>query len=693
MPNNFKITITAADKATATVRKVKDAISQFTRPLRQVKASVGALGRELGLEKMTGGLSKMARGAEHVAGKIGGVVSAVLAIGGAASVASIAALARQWAFAGAEVARTAAMLDIGTTKLQTLRGAAEAFGLEAADLTAGVKTLGSTFEDALYGRNQQALALMNRLGISVKKTANGSIDLAASLYDVADAVQRTKNVEAQGVIARTFGVEQLLPMLQKGSAGIKAYEAAVAKSGAVMSGPALKAAQAFQYQLAMAKLNITGLGNAIMGDLIPALSPMLKGLIDWSQQNRAVIASNVKEFVAGLVAGIKVLLGVLRGAGGIISATIGWKNAGLALTFVLAARLLPAIWSLVAPIVGLTARVMFLAVTGFPRLMVAVAAMLEAGGLPALARGFFAVGLAADAALGPIGLALAAATALVAALRYLDSRRDHRVSPEFGGRGRGRPGGKGDVAPHPRSPVNRAAAAQAMAFFQQQGWAKFMAAGIVGNFAYESGLNPNQVGDGGAAYGIGQWHKPRQDMFRKLFGHDIRKSTLAEQLRFAQYELTQGGEKGAGDRLARSNDAAQASDAIEYGYERPSDRAAAASRYDRQALAQGLAGAAVAAVAASKRVVPKVGEGQASPPPAGGAQTPATGAPAAAGGPASPAAVAAAGQAAAGVGAQHALTVKFENAPPGLKVAAKASGAAKPADVRVETSMDGVVPP
>src|SRR5260363_90445 len=50
-----------------------------------------------------------------------------------------------------------------------------------------------------------------------------------------------------------------------------------------------------------------------------------------------------------------------------------------------------------------------------------------------------------------------------------------------------------------------------------QGWTHKQAAGIVANLKIESGLNPKAVGDGGKAYGIAQWHPPRQAEFRRAF--------------------------------------------------------------------------------------------------------------------------------------------------------------------------------
>ncbi|MCI0152198.1 phage tail tape measure protein [Paraburkholderia sediminicola] len=80
----------------------------------------------------------------------------------------------------------------------------------------------------------------------------------------------------------------------------------------------------------------------------------------------------------------------------------------------------------------------------------------------------------------------------------------------------------------------------AVASLMKMGWSKEQAAGLAANLNFESGLRPNIVGDSGAAYGIGQWHADRQAEFKRAFGHDMRGSTLDEQLQFVHYELTRG---------------------------------------------------------------------------------------------------------------------------------------------------------
>jgi len=111
----------------------------------------------------------------------------------------------------------------------------------------------------------------------------------------------------------------------------------------------------------------------------------------------------------------------------------------------------------------------------------------------------------------------------------------------------------------------------AIEFFISKGWTAEQTAGIVGNLQAESGadLKTDAVGDGGKAYGIAQWHPPRQENFRKAFGKDIRQSNFKEQLGFIQWEL-ENTEKVAGQYLKSAKTAEEAAWLFDQYYERSS---------------------------------------------------------------------------------------------------------------------------
>lgn len=104
----------------------------------------------------------------------------------------------------------------------------------------------------------------------------------------------------------------------------------------------------------------------------------------------------------------------------------------------------------------------------------------------------------------------------------------------------------------------------------KKGWSKEQAAGIAANLHEESGYKTDIVGDGGKAYGIGQWHPDRQANFKKAMGKDIRGSSLADQVAFVDWEL-RNTEKGAGNKLANARSAREAGGIVSKYYERPKD--------------------------------------------------------------------------------------------------------------------------
>ena len=118
----------------------------------------------------------------------------------------------------------------------------------------------------------------------------------------------------------------------------------------------------------------------------------------------------------------------------------------------------------------------------------------------------------------------------------------------------------------------------AIQHFMKSGWSREQAAGIVANLDQESRLDPNAVGDNGRARGVAQWHPDRQADFKAWSGKDIQQSSLEEQLNFVNYELSQGKERAAGDKLRATSSAADAASIVSRFYERPKDTEGEASR-------------------------------------------------------------------------------------------------------------------
>jgi len=345
MANNFQIVISAVDKATATVRKINDSFSRITRPITQIKRSMGSLGKEMGLDRIGKSMSKVGKSASVVAGKISSVVAPMAAVVGVGSIAGVAALATEWGHLGFEIAKTSANLGMATSDLQSLRGAAQLAGVSAGELTGGLKSVGDTMEDALFGRNQSALMLLNKMNIGIHKTADGSIDAARGFKDIATYISGIKSAQVQGLVARQFGLETALPLLRKGAKGIEEYQRKVQEFGGSQSQGSINAAENFGLSLNYLSLAAQGLKTTIGDKLVPILQPFIEKLTSWVSANRDLIATRVSEFVEGFANWIErinfdeVLKGItdfIRGIGEVVDWLGGWKSAALLVMGVMA---------------------------------------------------------------------------------------------------------------------------------------------------------------------------------------------------------------------------------------------------------------------------------------------------------------------------------------------------------------------
>ena len=166
-----------------------------------------------------------------VARATGPIIGAVLGLGVAA-----AKFASSWANGGASISRTSASIGVAAADLQKFQGAFERFGVDKDSTSAALGGLASTLHEAKYGRNNEALAAENQLGLQVKTGANGTPDITAFMKDLADVIARQRDPMTQARIASLFGVASALPALRQGRSAINAGMASAGANGIVMSG-------------------------------------------------------------------------------------------------------------------------------------------------------------------------------------------------------------------------------------------------------------------------------------------------------------------------------------------------------------------------------------------------------------------------------------------------------------------------
>lgn len=345
MANKFEITISAIDRASATVRKVNKEFGKTFRPLTRIKSSAAALGREIGIPTLGKNLAKVGKAAQTAASKLSIVAAPLTAIIGGGTIAGVVDLATAWGHLGMETAQTAQTLGVSIGFLQSTRGAASALGIDAGAATGSIKSLGDTMQDAFYGRNQMALAMLGQLGIRIHRTKDGAVDTTRAFMDMSRAISHIKSAQVQGLVARTFGMEAMLPLLRQGPEAIKAYQKRVEALGGVMSNSAVQSANKFALSLNYLKIAGQSVRNAIGDKLMPILSPLVDKLTNWLGANRELIATRVTQFVQGFATWLqqvdftKVLNGItdfIQGIGKVVDFIGGWKNAVIGVAAVMA---------------------------------------------------------------------------------------------------------------------------------------------------------------------------------------------------------------------------------------------------------------------------------------------------------------------------------------------------------------------
>jgi hypothetical protein len=388
MANKFLIEISAVDKATAIVRKINKSLAGITEPITRTQRSVKMLGRELGFDKVGKSLSNVGKAAGDVASKVGSIVAPMAAIAGVGSIAAVGMLAVEWGHLGAEITRTSSLLGLSTSQLQNWRGTARAFGVSAQEATNGMATLGNTIEDALYGRNQTALMMMNRLGLSVHRMKDGTIDTTRSMADLSRVISKIPNAQVRGLVARTFGVESMLPMLIQGPKAIAAYQEKVRQLGGVMDEKATAAANRFGLSLNLLSVSFEGMKNTIAGKLIPVLQPFIDRLTEWIGKNRELIASRLDNFLQALSQWLekvdfnKVLDSIVQlidKINAFADAMGGWKNVAIGLAVVMNGSLIASVINLGVQLGSLTLTTIPAAIRALGLLSVAMGSSQLAG--------------------------------------------------------------------------------------------------------------------------------------------------------------------------------------------------------------------------------------------------------------------------------------------------------------------------
>lgn len=564
MGATVSIVLSATDRASKMLNTVNNRVASMQAPVRNLQRSLGRFSDVMGITRLRKGMQDLSRSTLNTFRSVGRLVPEMGTLTGAASIAGVYKLASAWAQVGTNLRTSARSMGMAPGRLMALRNAARLSGGSADAMSGALGQLSTQKWEAINGFAPEAAAQFQALGISMGELEKLSPE---QLFDrIANKIRGIKDPAAQSIAAlKLFGEagQGLLPVFQQ-TAQEYQQNIRLAERYGVMNQKGADAAARMQNSQRQLSLAVEGFGYSVAEAVEPAITPVLQQMAEWIAANRQWISQDIAGYVRQLVTWLKnggwdeiksKISGLLQTISSVVDRLGGWesaaKDAAIALAVLWGAPVLTGILSVTSALLGV------------------VGAMKTIIGLKGGLAGVLAGGGAyvADEALKKydpndslgawIDKTIPGASAIDNAASYLGLGRSYEQQKQA------------QAAIDQASVAKKESARGVQQFFMRNGYSSAQAAGLVANLAQEDGdFDPGKVGDSGTAYGIAQWHKDRQDDFKRIMGRDIHGSSREDQLKFMQWELDHQSYLG-GDEIRHARTASQAAALASVNYFRP----------------------------------------------------------------------------------------------------------------------------
>lgn len=236
---------------------------------------------------------------------VGAALGATVAAIGTAAVAAgkkIWDMANTTAEAGDEIDKQSQKLGISAENYQKLSYAMERSGSDVDTFKKGMSNITNSladFQNGVAGADEK----YKQLGISFENT-DGSIkssedvlmETIDALSNMTDETQR--NALANDIFGKSY--QELQPLLNQGSDGIKALMDEAEKYGMVMSDDAVAASAAFEDSLTKLKGTLNGVKNTLMSQFLPGLTAITDGfaeLVSGNDEGADMIKSGIESVI------------------------------------------------------------------------------------------------------------------------------------------------------------------------------------------------------------------------------------------------------------------------------------------------------------------------------------------------------------------------------------------------------------
>lgn len=210
--------------------------------------------------------------------------------------------------------RNARALNLTTQEYQELQFAFEQFKLEGRDINDVFNTLADRAKDVEQGSK----GMIEDFGLIGLKVQDLKDKEPVELFDAfADAIANTEDVSTRNAAAvRILGDDignKLIPMLERGAAGVDELRAEARRLGLVMSDEAIENSKKYQRAMRSFDAATTGLKRVFLAEFLPALTEASEGLVDFVLQlDKREIRLFAQSIASNLQGALRTLLDVTR---------------------------------------------------------------------------------------------------------------------------------------------------------------------------------------------------------------------------------------------------------------------------------------------------------------------------------------------------------------------------------------------
>ena len=515
-----------------------------------------------------------------------------------------------------EVRQQAAALAISTENLSAWQNAVRTSGGTAEGATASLSSLQQKLIELsrFPGGMTSEGFMLHRLGLSAEDLHKGVTDPISAMGKLADTFHRLSAIQQQ-FVGKRLGFDQgTIALLAQGRRALDEHIARMRELGTVTKAQA-DATAAFKFQSSELSIELETVAREVVGVLLPPLTWLLKKISD-----TVLFLREHKGFTIAFFTGLGMVVADVVVPAFISAATAVWAFlapilAGpvligalitvLALLFDDAMHFMNGQNSLIGelakkwPMLGMVIKTAIQgAIDVFKLLMVsgrdainylvAIAQFLGNVITEGPTKALRDLNKATGEIFGDLKKHFSGAIDDAKKLAQGFSDVAHGKNPFKGNTDKTDSSAAADAATsNAMTKTQRGTGAEIAAKLEAMGWTPAQAAGIAGSLLQESSGDPLARNKVSGAQGLGQWLGSRKADFEKYAGHSLDTATTDEQLKFMNYELTQGKEQRAGRMLRDAQTPEEAARIHAQYYERPGTAEANIAR--RQQLADNIA--------------------------------------------------------------------------------------------------------